>query len=175
MKWEFHSPGASLSAHYTLRDGPFGYNRKCLENAMNLNKSLELTVKTFYTQEIVKMLPDLPSRRELLIQNGKLLRMLMEPQKHQDRLKSFGGASLRKMRKDEGRRAQLIGQQARKTNDIAEKYFKEFLRGIDPKLTNAEYRIWKAKFDKGIDSHSQIMKAQVTARIVQKLTKDSSS
>jgi hypothetical protein len=110
-----------------------------------------------------------------LIQNGKLLRMLMEPQesKYLAAAKILGGASLKKMRKAKGKHAQLVGEQAKKTKQLAEKYFKEFLRENNPKLTNAEYRTWRAKFDESMDSNIKKFKAQVMTRVSQQITKGS--
>jgi hypothetical protein len=88
-------------------------------------------------------------------------------------MKILGAASTKKMKKEKGKLAALVGEQAKKTNQLAENYFKEFLRENNPKLTNAEYRAWKSKFDAGMDSNIKKFKAQIMTRFTQKITKGS--
>ncbi len=125
-------------------------------------------------QRIVDILPDSPSRRELLIQNAKLLRMIMDPPpKDSDPLRLLGGGSVKKSKKRLGRRAQEIGHQSKKVRELAEKFYKEFLRRDKPALTNAEYRVWKAQFDSGMKQHKERMTKQIAERVLEDMTSPS--
>ena len=123
---------------------------------MTPDRWIELSYETFVLGRILAIIPGtLPSMREARIQNHKLSRMV---DKHMARyrgiqagLRALAGASEKKWKKAEGKEAQLVGAQARKVRAQCDKAFKEFLRTDKPKLTNAEYRHWRTKFDKGME------------------------
>jgi hypothetical protein len=140
------------------------------------NSIFDVSIEAYLLQGIVRILPETPSKRELLIQNAKLLRMIMEPPpKDSDPLRLLGGGSVKKSKKRLGKRAQEIGHQAKKVRELTEKFFKEFLRRDRPTLTNAEYRIWKAKFDSGMKSHRERMMKEVSNRVIHELASPSRS
>ncbi len=137
---------------------------------MSSNSSFDTAIESFLVQRIVSILPASPSRRELLIQNGKLLRMIMEPPpKDSDPLRLLGGGSVKKSKKRLGKRMQEISRQSKKVHELAEKFYKEFLRADKPALTNAEYRVWKAKLDEGMKQHKERMAKEISQKVVQKL------
>jgi len=115
--------------------------------------ALDVSIEAFVIQQVVNPLPPTPLRRELLIQNGKLLRMTMQPER-------LAGVS-KKMKKRRAKRAKEIGQQKKKVDELADKCFKDYLRQVNASLTNAEYREWRAKFDSGMRDRKDEMKKQV--------------
>jgi len=121
---------------------------------------LDASLEAFILQNVVRLLPEPPSQRELLIQNDKLLRMSMKV----ERTHLLGGGSAKKMRKRWEQEAREISAQTRRVRGLAEKFFKEFLRQRGS-LTNADYRAWKAKFDVGVSINKDKMKKQVYEKI----------
>jgi len=102
---------------------------------------------------ILGVLPkDIPSRRELHIQNQKLQRMLTNRDNNSLRaalVKLGGPASVEKAQRAKEKQALEISQQAKKVRVLLNIYLKDFMRRDNPKLTNTEFQMWKKKFEEG--------------------------
>jgi hypothetical protein len=138
---------------------------------VNHDKALDLTIETFVVDQIIKdFASERPFGRELRIQNLKLQRILSEPRKFAlpERLAS------KKARKRAGQRVQQIGQQAAKVRMLRDKFFKEFLRQMSEEqnlkvMTNAEFHIWKKKFDAALDGQIHEFRKQVQIKVMRRL------
>jgi hypothetical protein len=140
---------------------------------------MRLLWESFYVRHVVEMLPETTAhRREWLIQNAKLSRLIGKPPGGRLRgpLHMLSGGSLKKLNKEKAKRNVLIGQQAMKLRSLTDKLFKEFLRsGPNPaQKTNAEYRKWKAQFDSAINDRIVDSHKQVTERLVRRFLGPSS-
>ncbi len=122
---------------------------------------------------ILGVLPkDIPSRRELHIQNQKLQRMIAQRDKNSIHaaLAILGGpASVEKAQRAKEKRAQEISQQAKKVRVLLTSYLKDFMRRDNPSLTNAEFQTWKKKFAEGTKESAKRFKAHVL-KLPQKAT-----
>jgi hypothetical protein len=127
---------------------------------MRAVKWAEMSFESFALGRVLALLPnDFPSIREARIQCSKLHRMLTE-KNTLDKVFEAGtialaGGSIKKWKKEQGKRAQQVGQQAKKVRALSDKVFKEFLRSRNPQLTNAEFRAWKKQFDSGMSQSKQ--------------------
>jgi hypothetical protein len=134
---------------------------------VNSAKWLESISRTIVLENMLALAPPHVARlvRELRIQNAKLKRILGEkhPAFRDGTIKQIqaGTASRKKARKTEGQHMELVGQQTRKVNLLVEKSFKAWLRKTNPKLTNAEFREWRTKFDSAIEIGVQNLMRQV--------------
>ena len=130
-----------------------------------------MSFESFYVGRVLAMLPsDLPSIREARIQCGKLHRMLTE-RNTQDKVfeagtRALAGGSIKKWNKEQGKRAQQVGQQARKVRTLSDKVFKEFMRIRDPKLSNAQFRVWRKTFDLGMSQKVQKFMKNLNEKLV---------
>lgn len=129
---------------------------------MNWDEWFDLTYQTNTLLKAIALLPDSPSKRSLHIQAHKLYRLLTAKDAQ---VKVLGGGSLKKIRKRIGQRAATIGHQARVVRELTDKYFKEILRQGNPRLTNAEYREWKAKFDSAMTESTKQVRLVVTQKV----------
>jgi hypothetical protein len=136
---------------------------------VNIEKQMVLMWETYMLRKVATLLPaKLPTRRELLIQCGKLERIIFKPI-GPTAFQLLGGASVKKYKKALAKQSLRIGQQHKKVKGLSEKFFKEFLREDNPSLTNAEYRTWRAKFDEGMQESIGKLSAKATGRAIDKM------
>jgi hypothetical protein len=137
---------------------------------MKPEKWVEVSFESYFLGRLLSAMPnDLPSIREARIQTGKLSRMVEANHgRHKNieaGLRILAGGSLKKLDKEQGKRAQLAGQQARKVRSLCDKVFKEVLRLHNPRLTNAEYRQWRARFDADVAESSRNFVKEVMEKV----------
>jgi hypothetical protein len=139
---------------------------------MNTEKEIALIWKTFCLRRVVELMPDtVPSRREFLIQLSKLGRMLDRPtMKYGPSHILSGKISFKKYKKERGEESQRIGEQARKVKKLGDRYFKDFLRIENPKLTNADYQHWKGGFEHFINKLGANAKEKIKVELEQRGT-----
>lgn len=147
---------------------------------MDFNRRAELMLESAVLTQILGNMPNTaPSAlRELRIQNEKLLRMLLEPQQpggFRNVLRLLGGpsnslkTSVRKARKEQGKRAQKMGHQVRKVHVLRDKFFKEWLRRNNPALTNQEFRAWNEKLHAAIAQSVQKRLKEIEQSVAEQL------
>jgi len=111
-------------------------------------------------------------RREWLIQNAKLLRIIMKPvSSSATPMRMLAGkVSVKKYHKQRVKQSVAVGQQARKLRTLTDKMFKQLLRTHNPKLTNAEYRQWKARLDTAVNERIEENAKQISQKSADQLT-----
>ena len=111
---------------------------------------------------ILSVMPkDIPSLRELKIQNHKLQRMVTTPRDKRTSWDMLAGkVSLKKWKKGEQKRALEIAAQTKKVRILSDTVFKEFLRCGDPSLTNVKFQTWKREVDGAIKEGAEKLKNQ---------------
>lgn len=124
---------------------------------MNASKEAELWFEASLLNNILGQIPHrLKSWRDVWIQNSKLLRMLSPSNRDAtDSALKLLGAISSKETKRRGKRAQMIGEQARKVRQLRNQFFKEYFRLGDPGLTNVKFQKWRKEFDDSIALHAK--------------------
>jgi hypothetical protein len=139
---------------------------------MHPDKYLELMCESFLLQRIVGLLPsDLPFRRDLLIQNAKLQRLLEKRPETAGML--LGGGSAKKVNKLLGQHYAMCGRQAKLVRSMAEKSFREWLRQEWPRqgkaFTKKEFRKWQSGFNAGVSGQARKIAKQITEGVMLRL------
>ena len=128
---------------------------------------LELICKGWALSRILDRLPpEVPDIRELRIQNEKLIRMLADPPWKDKMLTS--DLSIKKYKKEQGKFALKVGEQAKKVRAMTDKSFKLWFRQSKP-FSNAQFREWRQKFDAAIAQSADKMQRQVTDNVLKQM------
>jgi hypothetical protein len=145
---------------------------------MRTDKYVELTCELIFFQRILNVMPsDFPLHRELVIQNAKLQRMLLNPPATSQQIMSSG--SLKKWKKLYGQYFAKCGRQAKRVRSMTEKAFKEGLRREWPLhgkvFTNREFRDWKLKFDHAMSAQVKRLAKELSDDAMHKIVGQTSS
>ena len=132
---------------------------------MHPAKFIDLHAKASVRGLMLTQFPDdFPYLREIKIQNGKLMRMLI------NEVKLFGARSVlsrspKKLAKERGEYVARIGKQAKLVEDLLFKGFKEGFRAHGKPATNAQFQEFRAVFQRDFNKWAQDFKQKAIAEV----------